>query len=159
MTYFHSSLVIALSSNLRRGAQDDWASYAGNWRFQHAACCIKKSMRGFWTLMKVMNSFAPSQEGDVLPLRDPGPTANCQWAVKVNTCSLSLQTAHSRLLATSGCFTLMWTVRLSILGPKWTKVHIHLIGACLFCPPPLFLVGKIYVRSCFLTPRKLDIPT
>lgn len=60
----------------------------------------------------MINGFAPSQEGKALLLGNCHPAANCQWAVKVNTCPLSLRAACRLLIAIAGCCGLshMWSL-------------------------------------------------
>jgi len=101
-----------------------------------------------------MNGFAPSQEGNALPLWSHHPTATRQWAVKVNTCPLSLQTARGLFFASSGCCTVShWYGQQG--SAFWGQdIYIHLIGTSPCYPPPLFLAGKVCVCYCFLTPEK-----
>lgn len=53
--------------------------------------------------VKMINGFAPSQEGKALLLGNCCPAVNCQWAVKVDIHPPSLQAAWGLLNAIAGC--------------------------------------------------------
>lgn len=103
-------------------------SHRGNLCFQNKACCSGRSMWLICSLVKMINGFAPSQEGKALLLGNCHPAANCQWAVKVNTCPPSLQAAHWLVIAIAGCCGLShgWSLWVSTFWDQSEQRYIHL---------------------------------
>lgn len=103
-------------------------SHRGNLCFQNKACCSGRSMWLICSLVKMINGFAPSQEGKALLLGNCHPAANCQWAVKVNTCPPSLQAAHWLVIAIAGCCGLShgWSLWVPTFWDQSEQRYIHL---------------------------------
>lgn len=153
MRFIYSSLVTDLSSNLCRGGQNDWAVQLSI----QGICILNRQLVGLRKYVGVLYSYENDEQLCTFRGRKctalVGPQSYSKLPLSCEGEYSSPEPADSTRSALCHFWVLWWftliqSVRVSILGSKWTKIHINLIG---IYPSYPFLAGEVSMRYCFFT--------